>query len=181
MSLGERAFICLECSFVQPLPPSGLKWCEQPGCNGELVTYIREDDLRVREYRTTEENVLPEESAERKAYPMCTGLLDYFPAALAYVAKISKIGNDKHNPGEPLHHARGKSMDHDDCIIRHTVDRGRFDAQGVRHSGYRAWRALAALQEELEEAGEAPLARAARLPQDGVCSPSSSSPGLSAA
>lgn len=111
----------------------------------------------------TQYNVLPEDSSERKAYPMCTGLIDYFPAALAYVAKISKIGNDKHNPGEPLHHARGKSMDHPDCILRHLVDRGRKDADGVRHSGYLAWRALAMLQEELEREEGAPLARGAKL------------------
>lgn len=112
------------------------------------------------------ENVLPEDSQERKDLPMATGLLDYFPAALAYVAKISKIGNDKHNPGEPLHHARGKSMDHADTIVRHLVDRGGFDDQGVRHSGYAAWRALALLQQELEDAGESPLARGATFPED---------------
>lgn len=107
-------------------------------------------------------NVLPEDSAARKEIPLCTGLLDYFPDALAYVARISKIGNDKHNPGQPLHHARGKSMDHPDCIARHLIDRGRFDKDGIRHTGYLAWRALAELQEELEAAG-APLARGARV------------------
>lgn len=38
------------------------------------------------------------------------------------LALISKEGNDKHNPGEPLHHARGKSMDHGDCLLRHLMD-----------------------------------------------------------
>lgn len=110
--------------------------------------------------------VLPSTTAERKAVPLATGVLDYFPAALAYVAKISKAGNDKHNPGQELHHARGKSMDHPDCILRHLVDRGTVDSEdGLRHSGKVAWRALALLQEELEAAGEAPLARAARLPE----------------
>ncbi len=110
--------------------------------------------------------VLPEDSQERKEIPMATGLLDYFPAALAYVAKISKFGNDKHNPGEPLHHARGKSMDHADTITRHMVDRGLKDDQGIRHSGYVAWRALAMLQQELEDDGESPLPRAAWLPEE---------------
>ena len=38
---------------------------------------------------------------ERKARPMATGVLDYFPNALMYVAYVSKVGNDQHNPGEP--------------------------------------------------------------------------------
>ncbi len=105
---------------------------------------------------------LPVDSAARKAVPLTTGCLDYFPAALAAVARLSKFGNDKHNPGEPLHHARGKSMDHADCIARHLVDRGVIDPDtGMSHSVEIAWRALALLQEELEAAG-APLARGAK-------------------
>lgn len=108
---------------------------------------------------------LPTGSAARKAVPLARGLLDYFPAALAAVAEVSKAGNDKHNPGEEMHHARGKSMDHADCILRHLVDRGTLDPEdGLRHSAKVAWRALALLQEELEAAG-APLARGARLPE----------------
>lgn len=83
---------------------------------------------------------------------MASGLLDYFPLALAYVAHVSKVGNDQHNPGEPLHWARGKSSDHPDCIVRHLVDRGTLDTDNVLHSGKVAWRALALLQEELEDA-----------------------------
>lgn len=107
---------------------------------------------------------LPSDSVARKSVPLCSGVLDYFPAALAAVAEVSKKGNDKHNPGEPLHHARGKSMDHADCIARHLLDRGTLDAEGVRHTASMAWRALALLQEELEQAG-APLARGAKLPE----------------
>jgi hypothetical protein len=106
---------------------------------------------------------LPADSKARKGIPLARGLLDYFPAALAAIAEVSKAGNDKHNPGEEMHHARGKSMDHADCILRHLVDRGALDPEdGLRHSAKVAWRALALLQEELEAAG-APLARGARL------------------
>jgi len=106
---------------------------------------------------------LPVDSQERKDTPVCSGVLDYFPAALAYVARVSKAGNDKHNPGEPLHWARGKSMDQADALARHLLDRGGIDEEtGLRHSGELAWRALALLQLELEEAGEAPIARGAR-------------------
>lgn len=110
-------------------------------------------------------SALPKGSQERKDVPLVRGVLDYFPAALAEVARVSKAGNDKHNPGEDMHHARGKSMDHADCIVRHLADRGAIDPDdGMRHTAKVAWRALALLQEELEAAG-APLARAARLPE----------------
>jgi hypothetical protein len=106
---------------------------------------------------------IPVASAERKQIPLTTGLVDYFPAALAYVARISKAGNDKHNPGQPLHHARGKSNDHADCIARHLVDRGLIDPEdGLRHTGKLAWRILALLQEELENEEGAPLPRGAQ-------------------
>ena len=112
---------------------------------------------------------LPTTSAERKAVPLARGCLDYFPAALAAVAELSWHGNDKHNPGEELHHARGKSSDHADCIMRHLMDRGTLDPEdGLRHSVKVAWRALALLQEELEAAG-APVARGARLPECDDC------------
>ena len=65
---------------------------------------------------------LPTTSKARKKVPLAGGLLGYFPAALAGVANTSFKGNEKHNPGQPLHHARGKSTDHEDCIVRHLVD-----------------------------------------------------------
>ena len=105
--------------------------------------------------------LLPTEAKARKGFPLGTGVLDYFPAALVAVAELSRIGNDQHNPGEPLHWSRGKSNDHADTIIRHFLDRGKIDTDGVRHSTKLAWRALAALQIELEQAG-APIARGAK-------------------
>lgn len=107
---------------------------------------------------------LPTDAAERKALPLTTGVLDYFPAALAEVARLSAIGNDQHNPGEPLHWARAKSGDEADALVRHLLERGTVDTDGVRHSAKVAWRALALLQKELEAAG-APLARGAREPR----------------
>lgn len=104
---------------------------------------------------------MPKDSAERKAVPLCSGVLDYFPAALAAVARLSKMGNDKHNPGEPLHWSRDKSTDHADCIARHLVDRGIIDPDsGLSHTVEIAWRALALLQIE-EEGRGAPKARGA--------------------
>jgi len=109
---------------------------------------------------TTVTPLLPTDPSERKSIPVATGCLDYFPAALAEIAKISKKGNDQHNPGQPLHWSRGKSMDHADTIVRHLMERGTIDVDGARHSAKMAWRALALLQEELEAAG-APIARGA--------------------
>lgn len=98
--------------------------------------------------------------------PLATGVLDYFTAALAEVARLSRAGNDKHNPGEPLHWARGKSTDHADCILRHLADRGTIDPEdGISHSAKVAWRALALLQEELESAG-APMSRGSRVTEE---------------
>jgi Domain of unknown function (DUF5664) len=98
----------------------------------------------------TQEFHLTTDSDARKEIPLATGVLDYFPDALADVARLSKIGNDKHNPGEPLHWARGKSMDQADCILRHMIDRGKIDTDGVLHDTKVAWRALAQLQLTIE-------------------------------
>lgn len=100
--------------------------------------------------------------AARKGRPVTRGVLDYFPDAILAVAEVSRLGNEQHNPGEPMHHARGKSVDHADCIVRHLMDRGSMDEEGVRHTAKVAWRALALLQEELEAAG-APMARGAKV------------------
>lgn len=109
-------------------------------------------------------SLLPTDAKERKAVPIASGVLDYFPAALAEVAKVSYVGNQQHNPGQPLHWNRGKSTDFADTIIRHFLERGSFDSDGLRHSAKLAWRALALLQIELEAEG-APMARGARSGQ----------------
>ena len=93
---------------------------------------------------------LPQDAKARKAIPIASGVLDYFPDAIAEVAEVSRLGNEQHNPGEPLHWAKEKSTDHADCIARHLVDRGKRDADGSRHSAKLAWRALANLQTEIE-------------------------------
>lgn len=109
-------------------------------------------------FNPVEKYPFPTDSALRKEMPMAEGFLDYFPHACLYVSRISYLGNEKHNPGEKLHWARGKSMDQDDCIIRHTAERGTFDPDdGCLHDGKRAWRAMAALQLELERRMEAGL------------------------
>jgi hypothetical protein len=93
---------------------------------------------------------LTSDPAARKLRPIARGVLDYFPLALAEVAHTSYVANEQHNPGEEMHWAKGKSRDHADCIVRHLIDRGKVDGDGLRHSAKVAWRALALLQTELE-------------------------------
>lgn len=96
-----------------------------------------------------------EVSAKRKGMPLFSGALMYFPDALLAVAEHSRKGNDKHNPGMPLHWSKDKSKDHADCIARHLVDIGPtwdgVDPEfGSLHAVALAWRALALLQIALE-------------------------------
>ena len=99
-------------------------------------------------------SVLPSDAVSRKQIPVDTGCIDYFPDALVAVAELSKIGNDQHNPGEPLHWAREKSTDEADALMRHFIQRGTRDSDGVRHTAKVAWRALAMLQKEIEDERE---------------------------
>jgi hypothetical protein len=96
---------------------------------------------------------LPTDAKERKKIPLYSGLVKYFPDALVEVARLSQVGNDQHNPGQPLHWDRSKSTDEHDTLLRHLFDAGTFDKDGIRHSAKVAWRALAALQKEIEEFG----------------------------
>lgn len=89
-------------------------------------------------------------AAERKQRPLFSGVLRYFPDALLEVAYTSFVGNEQHNPGQPLHWAKEKSTDELDALMRHLAQAGTRDTDGVRHSAKVAWRALANLQREIE-------------------------------
>ena len=94
--------------------------------------------------------VLPIDTATRKASPVATGFVDYFPLAMLAVAACSLKAGQQHTPGEPMRWAKDKSTDHADCLMRHFIDRGTVDTDGIRHSTKVAWRAMALLQTELE-------------------------------
>lgn len=120
---------------------------------------------------------IPEGDQERKDAPMFRGLAGYFPAALFEVAAHSLESDRKHNPGNPdgPNWAKGKSSDHEDCIMRHLIDAGPrrsalralpawllavlpgSNARDARRYHLRclAWRALALLQEDCEATGAA--------------------------
>ena len=95
--------------------------------------------------------ILPTDPKSRKATPIASGVLDYFPLAIAEVARVSCAGNEQHHPGQPLHWEKSKSTDHADCIARHLIDRYTRDADHQRHAAKMAWRALAFLQDLLEK------------------------------
>lgn len=145
MSKHKEDMECCSCHHKWSVEPGRfVSGC--PACNSDI--WLRPSDL----------GGLPTDAKARKKIPLATGCLDYFPDALAAVAELSRIGNDKHNPGEPLNWSRGKSNDHPDCLMRHFVDRGKIDTSGsepVRHSTEVAWRALAILQLEIEESRKA--------------------------
>lgn len=92
------------------------------------------------------------DAKQRKERPLARGCLDYFPDALLEVAHVSFVGSQQHQPGEPMRWDKAKSPDHSDCLLRHLVDRGTTDTDGLLHTAKVAWRALALLQIELEAA-----------------------------
>lgn len=98
----------------------------------------------------TRATTLPTTAKERKQFPIASGFTDYFPDAIAAVANLSHRGNEQHNPGKPLHWDRSKSGDEADTLLRHFLQRGTLDTDGIRHTVKLAWRALALLQKEIE-------------------------------
>lgn len=84
---------------------------------------------------------LPEDSDERKTYPVYSGFVKYFPKAMCMVAHHSWKGNEKHNPGTELHWDRSKSGDELDALNRHMIE-GEWEAL--------AWRAMANLEKQIE-------------------------------
>ena len=76
---------------------------------------------------------LPENSAERKTYPVYSGFLNY-------VSHLSYQGNQQHHPDKPLHWDKHKSADELDALMRHMLD---DEWEQV------AWRAMANLERKL--------------------------------
>lgn len=96
---------------------------------------------------------LPTDYDERKAIPVYDFFVGYFPDALMELVKVSVVGNRQHNGDEPLHWARGKSMDQMNTAQRHMFDHAvdRFDDGGkTRHLAKAAWRLLAQIQLDIE-------------------------------
>ena len=90
----------------------------------------------------------------RKEFPMYRGLRKYFPDALFEVSNVSFRATQQHHPNKEMHWNKEVSNDHLDCLERHLNDHAKgikFDEDGSRHLAKVVWRALGALQIELEE------------------------------
>ena len=131
-----------DCAFYHPV---GIL-CDNPGCTGGLGVF---------EESSTDTNMKKLTAQERKDSPVFSGVIQYFPDALWYLAVVSKKGNSQHNPGKPLHWDRSKSGDELEALTRHLFEAGTDDDDGIKHSGKLAWRAMSNLQKELEKSGEA--------------------------
>ena len=103
---------------------------------------IREEALQE-SVETNLPPILPTDAKERKETPVYTGFINYFPRAIAAVAKISLKGGIQHGQTpQTLHWDRAKSGDELDALMRHVLDK---DWEQV------AWRAMANLEKQLEK------------------------------
>lgn len=123
---------------------------------------------------------LPQDSEERKLYPLFTGVMRFFPAAVAAVARHIKRGADKHCNGRVVWR-RGTSDDHEDCILRHLMDLAdkrremqgevgyarmqQLYAEACEEAAAIAWRALALCQVVHEHYAYAPVPESAEFDQ----------------
>jgi len=91
---------------------------------------------------------------QRKATPVYSGFLKYFPNAIKEVARCSQAGNDQHHPNTPLHWDKEKSKDELDSCMRHLLDHAEgieLDDCGTRHLTKCCWRMLAMLERTLTD------------------------------
>jgi len=127
----------------------------QNGNNGEHYTTtmtFEQESINMFDVIDSKEVKEPtDKAAKRKATPVFSGVLKYFPNALKEVAKCSKAGNDQHHPDKPLHWDMEKSKDEYDALTRHLIDHtiNPMDDDGVLHLTKVAWRALAGLERYL--------------------------------
>lgn len=115
--------------------------------------------------------MLPTDDKARKALPLWTFLMEYFPDAFVAVAKVAITGNNQHNPGRPLHWARDKSTDQMNTAFRHMFDHGQgvvMDTDGVYHLAKAIWRLSAELQLLIEKGrlGPVEMARPTKGPEE---------------
>ena len=138
---------------------SGLNY-EQDMLNGfnnsaEQLEAIREEERRgVEDIDTIYEEVKSvDKAADRKATPVYSGCVAYFPLALKEISKASAEGNRQHHDDKPLHWDRSKSGDELDAMMRHLLDHASgelFDDCGTRHIVKCGWRILAFIQKTME-------------------------------
>ena len=96
---------------------------------------------------------MTDKAQKRKATPIYSGFVKYFPLAISEISKASQVGQEQHNPDLPLSWDRSKSGDELDAMMRHLIDHASgetFDDDGIRHIVKCGWRILAFIQKEME-------------------------------
>ena len=123
----------------------------QNGNEGTHYTMTAEE-LQMLTETFTNDYVQQDVAKKRKETPIFSGVLKYFPDAIAEVAKCSFVGQQQHNPDKPLAWDRSKSGDEYDALMRHLMDStiDDYDTDGTLHLAKVAWRGLAGLQKHLE-------------------------------
>ena len=107
--------------------------------------------------------LVKDDSASRKLAPVHSGFMRYFPNGMKAIACMSRMANDKHNPGKELGWSWNRSNDHEDCVARHSLDGTALDEFQLPHLVARGWRAMAALEVYLVDKYGLPLPPAAYL------------------
>ena len=114
--------------------------------------YVHYDlDGEITEIEVNEPEVVTDKAQERKKIPVYSGFVKYFPNAMKEVAVCSRIANEQHHAGKPLHWDMDKSTDELDAMMRHLIDHSSepIDDDGIRHITKVAWRAMAMLERTL--------------------------------
>jgi len=121
--------------------------------NGNDGTHYSAETHELEQWHTTFTNQIEDVHKERKATPVYSGVLTYFPDALKEVSKCSLAGQKQHNQGDRLYWDKNKSTDNADALVRHLIDHDSnpMDSDGVLHLSKVAWRALAVLQIYLDK------------------------------
>jgi len=119
--------------------------------NGNSGEHYEQESINAFDVVDSKEVREPTKAELRKATPVFSGVLKYFPNALKEVSKCSKAGNDQHHPDKPLHWDMNKSKDEYDALTRHLIDHtiNPVDDDGTLHLAKVAWRALAGLERYL--------------------------------
>ena len=111
--------------------------------------YVHYDlDGEITEIEVNGAEVVTDKAQERKKIPVYSGFVKYFPNAMKEVAVCSRIANEQHHAGKPLHWDMDKSTDELDAMMRHLIDHTSepIDDDGIRHITKVAWRAMAMLE-----------------------------------
>jgi dATP/dGTP diphosphohydrolase len=133
-------------------------------------------------------SILPANDKERKNLPIFKLISGYFPKALREVTRVAVANNVRYNPDRKpadINWNRGKSTDQLGSLFRHILEAEHGlvfedlppEVQAACGPGFErvyvlaeaAWRALAALELEIEKQEAVPTGTVARQPSTKLC------------